>query len=319
MALPILPIMAIIALAALAGGRKKKDAPKAGEKLGGQKSETPDLPSVDDDRPWEKDDKKPPPHTGDTEHYEQVMGRLHAKHLPPGAKPPENFGDNDVWISDDCKAWAIGGNFLPSHIDDVQTTYVKIITDLLALEDPGITTLVGMSHPSEWDARTLTEFGGVAKPNPGMVWVLRNLPEGCRALIPDPGNYPGWMAYNAAWDDFAETRPALAEFVTILADFADKEMGEIWWDGGWADEIDFEWDDIPVTAGEEYDNRQMLRDTLQDLPDAEDGDVANEAYHRLVDFGNGCPEVIDPQNPNHQYCKFLWLHLRDLAGFYRQG
>jgi len=319
MALPILPIVAIVALAALAGGRRKKDAPDAGKELEGEQSGTPDLPSVGDDRPWEKDEKKPPPHTGDTEQYEQVMGRLHAKHLPEGMKPPPNFGDNDVWVSDDCKAWAIGGNFLPSHIDNVQTTYIQIAQDLLALEDEGTNALVVGSHPSEWDARTLTEFAGVAKPNPGMVWVRANLPEGCRDLVPDPGNYPGWFAYNAAWDDFAQARPALSELVTILATYADREMGEVWWDGGWADTEEFFWDGIPVTAGEEFDHRDVIRSTLEDLPDESDGDVANEAYQRLRDFGGQCPEVIDPNNPDHGYCKYLWLHLRDLAGFYRQG
>ena len=284
----------------------------------------------DDTRPWEKEGEQPPT-TGGNVAKDEVRKNLAAKNLPSGYDIPDGFGDNDAWVSDDCKAFAIGRNFFTSHIDNAKKVYIDILDQLMSSGDSGRESIAVFSHPEEWDARTLVEYEVEAGfDTPGLVWARSRLPADCAALVPSAKDYSTgqWRDYNNAWQTFSQTHPALADFVTQMAQFADQQMGDVWQEAAidpegemlFVDEIyDFDLAGEPFTAGEGYDMRMLVREVLQDLPEASVGDVTNEVYARMNALTGTCPDVIQANNPDHAYCKALWLLMRDFAKIYAEA
>lgn len=304
---------------AMAGGKKKNGQAKPGENIGDEEhSSVPPPAGIEEDyRPWEKEQPEQPPPTGGNVAKDEVRNRLAAKHLPNGYDIPDGFGDNDAWVSDDCKAYAIGGNFFPSHLDNVSATYAQIIQQLIETEDPGLYEVAVMSSPREWDARTMVEFSGnVYFDNPGLVWARSRLPPDCAALVPSAANYQDWDSYNQAWEAFAGAHPTLSDFVTQMAEYADAQMHEVWIYGGPADEIYFDLAGEPITAGEVYDMRIVVREVIEEAPGMDVNDKTGLAYERLFSDLDLCPAVIDPNNPDDEKCKELWLYLRELTAAY---
>ena len=303
---------------AMAGG-KKNGKPKSGENIGAD--ETSSVPPPEgikkDYRPWEDEGAEQPPTTGTAGAIkDEVRNRLADKHLPNGYDIPDGFGDNDAWVSDDCNAYAIGGNFFPSHLDNVSVTYTQIVQQLVETEDPGLTEIALLSSPTEWDARTMVEFaGGIHYDTPGLVWARSRLPPDCAALVPAAANYQDWESYNQAWEAFANSHPVLSAFVTQMAEYADEQMHEVWVLGGPADEIYFDLAGEPVTAGEVYDMRVVVREVIEELPGMDLNDKTGVAYERLFSDLELCPAVIT-NNPDDEKCKELWLYLRELTAAY---
>lgn len=327
-----------VALMAMAGGKKKKPATKAGKEIEGEKSADPGREGIEDGyRPWEEEGSEQPPTTGGDAAKDEVRKNLAEKHLPNGYDIPDGFGDNDAWVSDDCKAYAIGRNFFASHIDNAKQIYLDILNVFLSPEyeegNPGLYDLAVFSHPEEWDARTLVEYDVQAGyDTPGLVWARSRLPADCAQLVPAAKDYSTgqWKDYNDAWQTFAQTHPALADFVTKMAQFADEQMGDIWENMGFGEggetllseaPYPFYLADEEFTAMEGYSLRTAIRQVLQELPDVSVGDVTDEVYARLYSNTGTpeldiCPEVIQPNNPDHDYCKALWLVIRDWAQLY---
>lgn len=256
----------------------------------------------------------PPP---EPEPDPDVRDELAGSNLPGGTDIPSGMGHADAWVSDDCQAWAIGRDFFASHGDEVEDYYDDLVQGYLDTGNAALAELVIYTHPSEWDVRTFVE-GAYTYDTPAMQWVREQLPLDCQKLVPEPQDFETFAAYDQAWATFAAQNPVLSEYVTVLAEFADDVLAELWM-AEYGNEVYFEVAGEPITAFMEYEHRSVIRDVLGEAPDQSIEDVTDEAYARLYSDLEICPEVIDPDNPEHQFCQEIWLRLRDLATIYAEG
>jgi hypothetical protein len=301
------------ALAILALGGLALVALKGRRRASLQLSPAPEEPRQEESEEAEKSEgpeREPGPRKN------EIRENLEAHRLPAGYELPDDFEADDVWVSEDCQAYAIGGRFFQDRAEDVRGAYAEIVAALQAEEDSALGELATMSHPTEWDRRSLVEMSSrPAEDNPSIVWVRGVLPSACASFIPAAEDSSSWEDHAARWEAFGEDYSALSEVITHLAEWADGEMASVWLETLAAQPY-ITLAEMPVTSGEIFEIREAAIEVNEQSPSLTLDDRADEVYARLYSSVDACPKVIDPQNPDHNYCKELWHLIRDIVDTY---
>lgn len=279
-----------IALLAMAGKKRKPPPEEKEDKL-------PPPPEPDED------ENKPPPEP-DVQH---ILVMLEDYRLPEGRSLPEGLTDQqwreNIWISGDCKAWALGKQFkgkLSTYWPEFYDAYV----DLTMQQNPDL----ALVPPGEWVDfqfvdQEMTE-GIVEDPyKVAVAKILLGLYGGeyadCVEKLPEASDFSSGEAYRDAWIAFADEHKNFYALFYNLAIYAEEHMLALYQQR------------FPEAAEEWMEREWAYEAVYQEGLNEED--MTDWAYHHAYPR---CPEVIDQNNPEHQECMQAWLRLRDYVREY---
>lgn len=282
------PLLLIGGLALLVmAGRGKKDGEKKNGNGGGASWQLP--PGNGN---GEKKNGKAPPET--------ILALLADYHLPDGYSLPEDIPSQEwpttLWLAGDCGAWALGTDYIGEGYDgvvepDIYEFYHQVV-DLTAQSDPELAS----SPPDHWE-QILWNRGEEAFDSPTKRWAIEHLAEmnpACAQLIPSAEDFDSWETYLGAFQTLLQQNPGFYTLYHRLYDAAQELM-----DVAWAERFPEE-----ATYWHERDWASQALDQDLNLEDKTDW-----AFHHAYPDG---PEVIDPNNPEHQVWVDAWLRLRAL-------
>jgi hypothetical protein len=282
-----------IALLAMMGKRKKKNGLKT------VPAQTVPPPGDDDEAP----PFKKIPATPVEPMPENVIAVLEAYKLPPGYSLPTGLTEDDwrktLWVSEDCEAWAMGKDFKKEAIDPFLPEFYGAYVDNTMNDDP----VLAVVPPGEWVEYQFEVQGkSTAIDTPVTAAVVQTLAtiyngaiKGCADTIPSVSHFASREDYLAGMAEYAQENTNFYTLFYNLYQYAGPIMEAIWEDR------------FPEEAQEWHERQwaaQAVEQTGLNLEDKTDW-----AYHHA--YPDECPEVIDPNNPEHDECKEAWLRLRD--------
>jgi len=271
-------------LLALAGGKKK------------HKPIPPPEPLPEPNGGGDGGDGEPAP----TPENQQVLAVLEDYVMPDGYEFPQDVTTEEwpatMWVSEDCKAYAVGKQFRPLITDDIVEFYNSVV-DTVAEDDAELAS----SPPDHWD-EILFDAGETPFESPTKRWAMQYLfdfdggvYEMCAAKLPVVQDYPSWDAYLQAFADFSAQEPALYRlFYRHLYQPAMQVM-----DAAWRERF-------PLEA-QMWHEREWAYKALDQNLNLEDR--TDWAFHHAYADG---PEVLDPNDPGHQDYIQAWIRLRDM-------
>jgi hypothetical protein len=279
---------------------RKKDEPTSGagadlpepEDSAAPDSTTPNAPQVKTQDELEAELEETEEATRD-----EVRAALQWRSIPSGYDIPVEMEHNELWVSEDCEAAAMGRDWSP--VIEVDGT----------LYDPA----------AYW-----REWGGGVRPNQGaqsssdppqassvmqftIMAIMNHSPTlPCRGEIPRPEDYSTHEEYATAWTDFKAANPGMSGrtmderglFDEIYYNHVTEPMMAAWHDEDPEAWTDYKLDQMAAWAVREHPNEDLTEQT-------------DQAYFEWIKDDSDAPRVIDPQNPAHNYYKELWLSLRE--------
>jgi hypothetical protein len=200
-------------------------------------------------------------------------------------------------------AWALGRDFkkkMPPQSGPA--AFYNQAVDRLVDQGSAFATI----PPDEWTKFSFDPEWNEGPPfdGPGIAWVRSLLAsigdaagEGgaaCLELLPLPQDYPDRDSYFEAWEQFTQDYPSAWALIYNL------------WKSG-REAADKAWDTRFPDESAEWDMREWATRAVEEQASLNLEDKTDWAYHHAFP---DCPEVIDPNNPEHDECKDLWLLMR---------
>lgn len=278
-----LGLLALMAMGGKKGGKKGADLKK--------------LPPP----PVEEEDK-----AADKAQVEQIVALLEDYRLPEGYSLPDLSEDDwrrALWVSDDCKAWALGKDFKDTVLADYLPEFYGAYVELAMADDP----VLAVVPPDDWVRFQVGEgtLGGYVE-DPAKAGVARALLTyaggrfaHCAEGLPEASDYQTGEEYLMAWEGYLQDNPNFYTLFYRLWQYS-KDLMEALWE-----------DSYPDQATEWVEREWALDAADQQGLDVED--MTDWAYHHAYPQ---CPEVIDPNNPEHAECQAAYLRLRDYVKEY---
>jgi len=273
-----LGLMALMAM----GGKKK------GTKKGDDLDKLPPPPVE------KEEDKTPEP-----AQVEQIVALLEDYRLPEGYSLPDLSADEwrrSLWVSDDCKAWALGKDFKATVLADYLPEFYGAYVEMAMGDDP----VLAVVPPDDWVRFQVGEgtIGGYVE-DPAKAGVARALLTYlggryafCAEGLPEASDYQTGDEYLAAWEAYAQDEPNFYTLFYALWQYS-KTLMEAMWEESYPDQA------------QEWVEREWAIDAAKE--DASLEDRTDWAYHHAYPE---CPEVIDVNNPEHAECQAAYLRLR---------
>lgn len=280
--MPIGPAVVIGGLALvlmMAGGKKKKPKRRPPEPL-------------PEPKPEEK--TEPPP----SEKNEAILAVLEDYVIPDGydfpAEIPTEAWPTALWISEDCKAFALGADYKNAVTQEVLDFYTDTLETVSGTEDDW---LIGM-HPDYW-GQLLYESGSTVFESPPKRFVIQLLFDlgggayvKCAERMPLIQDYETPEGYLAAWGELREEDPALYKLFYHVYSHA-------------RDTMEAAWEEQYPDAAQEWVEREWAGEAAEQDLNLED--KADWAFHHAYPDG---PEVLDPENPDHEPYIDAWVRLK---------
>jgi hypothetical protein len=228
-----------------------------------------------------------------TKQIQQILALVEDYKLPAGYEAPEEFSAASLWVAPDCGAWILGKQF------KAQTLLAKPFIDGLFAAAAADRPDLLKRPPSTWSAVAWNAGEKPTWPSPSVPFVKAALEDlyggayvACAQGVPEPSDFSSEENWLQAWTAFSQEKPVLYALIYNLAtwsrDFFDAE-----WETQYPDEADEFWE------------RKWAQDSLAQADNTEDR--TDWAYHHAFP---DCPEVIDPNNPQHAECMQAWLRIR---------
>jgi len=225
---------------------------------------------------------------------DEVRAALQWKTIPSGYDIPEEMEHNELWVSDDCEAAAMGRDWTP--VIEIDGT---LYDPAAYWREWGDGARPNYSGERQLDASSVMQFTTMAIMNHDP-----NLP--CRGEIPLPADFSTHDEYAAAWTDFRNDNPGMS--------------GRTMEDRGLFDEIYYNhvmepmmaaWHDEDPEAWTDYKLDEMAAWAVQNYPNEDLTEQTDQAYFEWIKGDADAPHTIDPGNPAHDFYKELWLSLRE--------
>jgi hypothetical protein len=286
--LPIIAIAGVVAL--MLSGKKSRDGevePEPEPKPGG----TPD-PKPSEQSEWER--------------RREVLDNLMWSSFPAGYSLPDDMTHGDIWVSIDCEGAAMGRDWKPEigvgagvyGPAEFWSEFAQGVRPNYGAQEE-LTKSAVMAF-TERALRTRQEFGNLE----------------CVDAIPNPEEFDNYSDYANAWTALRNSRPGLAAlwdhvyYNHVIGPMMDR------------------WGDADPEAWNEYHVDRTARLARSMLPQEGEAAQIERAYEIAtrselpncdvpwvvcgwaVDEGAVAPKVIDPNNPEHDPYKELWLELR---------
>ncbi len=291
-----------VLLLALAGGKKKKNGKgpvggscaSLGPAVHAEKKAQGFVCNFDTGE-WEPSGEPAP-----TPQNEQVLAVLDDYVLPVGYEFPQDISTEEwpttLWLSEDCKAYAVGKEFGDTLTPQIVEFYNSIV-DTVAQDDPELAS----SPPDHWD-EIMFDAGADPFESPTKRWGMQYLfdfgggvYELCASKLPVIQDYDSWEDYLAAFVAFKDAEPALYRLFFKHLYAPAKEIMEAEWKARFPEQ---------ATYWHEREWAIQAVDQNLNLEDRTDW-----AFHHAYPEG---PEVLDPNNAAHQQYIAAWLRLRDM-------
>ena len=232
----------------------------------------------------------------DASTLQEVKNGLQWKLLPAGynipASTPTSSGmvHNDIWVSDDCEAAAIGRDWRP----------IVSLSDKLYTPDSFWKELSGGTPPHV--AATASNGSSAMMMFAERIFA-QDVESDCAGHIPRSKDFNNNEDFGNAWTDLRNSYPALAAlYDEIYEEHVAPPMLAAWY------QVDPE-----GYAG--FQIERMARWAVFTHPNEDVTEQTDQAYFHYVegfDFEGGeqAPAVLDPSNPDHEMWIDLWLELK---------
>jgi hypothetical protein len=278
--------------AVIIGGGLLLLALAAGKKKGGGGGQKP-LPEPDDGA----DSGEPAP----TPENQKVLAVLDDYVMPDGYEFPDDITTEEwpetLWLSDDCKAYAVGSDFVATLTPDI-TEFYHAVVDTVIQDDPELAS----APPDHWEQVMFD--AGYENPfeSPTKRWAIQYLfdtDDGIHAVCADKlpvlQDFESWDEYLAAFAALKEEEPALYRlFYRHLYQPAIEVM-------------ETEWEERFPEQAQLWIEREWAAQAMEQNLNLEDR--TDWAFHHAYPEG---PEVLDPENPEHQDYVQAWLRLNEM-------
>jgi hypothetical protein len=219
------------------------------------------------------------------------------KLIPRGYALPDGITHKDIWVSSDCQAAVMGrdweptkrfgdtGNFNPDQS-------ARAIWNRYAEGAPPIEGVGGdLSHVEGFSAVLMndTQSYGTAP---------------CE--MPSPSDFDTAEEWGNEIGRLQNQKPALMDLYDQVYDRVESEMMYAWALADWDAYVDFQ---VARTAQWAKVNHPNL--SLEDQTDEAYGRMKQKFVAFDPDYEPSFPDVLDPNNPDHEGAIQLWIDLRD--------
>lgn len=220
---------------------------------------------------------------------DEVREALAWKHLPNGYDIPDGMAHNDVWVSEDCEAAALGGDWSP------------IIEHEGRLYDPG----------SFWETfangvpPTHTGDDGLAA-SPAFQFTIAALEDQapCMSRVPRPDRYESVEDYEAAWARLRDASPAISG-----TKFDDRGLFEEVYYNHVRDPMLAAWKQADPAAYMDWKIDDVARWVVNAKPDLSARERVDFAYSEFVHDDPNAPPKIEIGSDQPQQYQDLWRDL----------
>jgi hypothetical protein len=310
---PILLAGAAAALYFLSKGKNGNGAPT--------NSGTP-LPDVDEGVTHEgaglpqfktEEEKEAEAQAAEAARRKEVLDELRWKRLPAGYELPDGMTHEDIWVSADCQAAAIGRDWKPE---------IKVGAEWY--EPAEFWSTFGEGRPPlEGNAQGLWD-AGEQRNSDVAVYAVRSLTKlqeygevGCADEIPNVRDFDTREEFMDAWNTFNTSKLGLA---SLYAQIAYADIGPPMLE---------RWEEADPDAWTDWHLNRTAKNAIAAQPNGTENEQTGIAYEFAVrqdydpcahpwvicgwavEEGEVAPEVIDPSNPAHEPFKQLWLDLNE--------
>lgn len=221
---------------------------------------------------------------------DEVRESLAWKHLPSGYDIPEGMAHNDVWVSNDCEAAALGGDWSP------------IIEHEGKLYDPGSFWV----EFAEGVPPTFTGEDGL-RASPAFTFTIDSLLDGapkCMARVPRPDDFETLDEYEAAWSRLRDASPAISGI-----NFGDRGLFEEVYYNHVRDPMLAAWKQADPGAYVDWKIDDVARWVVAAKPELKGRERVDFAYSEFVHDDSQAPPKIEIGSDQPQAYQDLWQDL----------
>jgi hypothetical protein len=220
----------------------------------------------------------------------EVLEALAWSYLPKGYEIPDDMAHNDVWVSEDCEAAALGGDWSP------------IIEHEGRLYDPA----------SFWEAfaegvpPTHTGEDGLTG-SPAFAFTIAALEDQapkCMARVPRPEAHESLEEYEAAWGRLRDASPAISG-----PNFDDRGLFEEVYYNHVRDPMLAAWKQADPEAYIDWKIDDVARWVVRAKPELEGRERVDFAYSEFVHDDPNAPSAIEIGSDQPQQYQALWQDL----------